>query len=222
MRLNQFLARYSELSRRGADREIELGNVVVNGQTATLGTNVELTDSVRLRGMIITPGSATMTVLFNKPAGYVCSRRGQGCDTIYDILPEKYHNLNPAGRLDKDSSGLLLLTNDGELAELLTHPRYQKTKKYTVTLDKPLEPLHQQMISDHGIVLEDGNSRLNLTKLDNQAKEFEVTMHEGRNRQIRRTFTALGYTVTELHRTQFGDYLLGVLPSGKTVVVAQS
>jgi 23S rRNA pseudouridine2605 synthase len=157
--------------------------------------------------------------MLNKPVGYVVSRDGQGNPIIYELLPAEYQALKPVGRLDKDSSGLLLLTNDGQLANELTHPRYAKTKVYEIALDKGLEPLHQQMINDHGIELEDGNSRLQLEKLDEQGKAWRVTMSEGRNRQIRRTFAALGYEVINLRRVQFGAHALGALPPGHHQIV---
>ena len=157
--------------------------------------------------------------MINKPEGYVCSRKGQGNKTIYDILPENYKTLNTVGRLDKNSSGLLLLTNDGELAHQLTHPSFKKIKIYHIELDQPLAPLHQQMISDFGVQLDDGPSKLNLEKTDNNRKKFTVSMHEGRNRQIRRTFESLGYKVTKLHRTHFGTYDLKDLKSGQLIIV---
>jgi 23S rRNA pseudouridine2605 synthase len=154
--------------------------------------------------------------MLHKPVGVVVSRNGQGSRTIYDLLPKELHALNPVGRLDKDSSGLLLLTNDGALAHELTHPSRQKVKVYEVTLDKPLQPLHQQMISDRGLTLEDGLSKFQLERLrEGNNAAWRVTIHEGRNRQIRRTFAALGYTVTSLHRTHFGPYRLGTLQIGQ-------
>lgn len=153
--------------------------------------------------------------MLHKPVGCVVSREGQGSHTIYDLLPADFQQLKPIGRLDKDSSGLLLLTNDGALAQELTHPQFQKVKIYEVTLDRPLQPLHRQMIADIGITLDDGRSILGLERLhDNSDTAWRVTMHEGRNRQIRRTFAALGYTVITLHRTQFGTYSLGSLAPG--------
>jgi 23S rRNA pseudouridine2605 synthase len=214
MRLNQYLARASGLSRRAADEAIKAGRVIINGQPAELGTLVKTGDVVSLDGQAIRP-EGKLTIIMNKPAGYVVSRHGQGSKTIYDLLPAKYHNLKAVGRLDKDSSGLLLLTNDGDLANQLTHPRYAKLKVYEVALDKPLEPLHQQMIGDHGIQLEDGPSKLNLQKLDDSELEWQVAMSEGRNRQIRRTFAALGYTVTKLHRATLGTYKIDGLPTGQ-------
>jgi 23S rRNA pseudouridine2605 synthase len=216
MRINKFLAQATGLSRRAADTAIAGGQVSVNGQAATPGHDVGAQDIILYDGRQLRladiESAGHSTVMLNKPAGYVVSRNGQGSRTIYDLLPAQYHNLKPVGRLDKDSSGLLLLTDDGELANQLTHPRYRKTKLYEVALDQPLQPLHRQMISDHGLQLEDGPSRLQLERLhDGDERQWLVTMHEGRNRQIRRTFTALGYTVTRLHRTQFGQYALGSL-----------
>lgn len=213
MRINKFLALHSELSRRGADQAIAEGRVLVNGQIPTEGQNITPADIVKLDGKRLEHTAELLTITLNKPVGYVCSRNGQGSKTIYDLLPKKFHHLNPIGRLDKDSSGLLLLTNDGQLAQQLTHPSHQKAKIYRVSLDKPLEPLHQQMISDFGVNLDDGPSKFMIEKNQNTLK---ITMKEGRNRQIRRTFSALGYKVTMLHRIQFGSYSLDNLKSGDT------
>jgi 23S rRNA pseudouridine2605 synthase len=215
VRLNKFIALSSDLSRRGADTAISEGRVTINGITAAQGQDVSDTDAIRLDGNQLAPRSDTLTVLLHKPRGYVVSRNGQGSKTIYDLLPKQYQQLNSIGRLDKDSSGLLLLTNDGQLAQSLTHPSRQKLKVYQVMLNKPLEPLHHQMIHDHGIVLEDGISKLRLEKIGESTTNWLVTMHEGRKRQIRRTFSALGYTVVSLHRLSFGDYTLGDLNPGE-------
>lgn len=214
MRLNKYVALATGMSRRAADSAIEEGRVLVNDQNPDIGYDVSNSDTVTLDSRAITPPVKTTTILLNKPRGYVCSRDGQGSKTIYDLLPLELHTLKPVGRLDKDSSGLLLLTNDGNLAHELTHPSRQKIKIYEVELDKPLEPLHQQMINDYGLQLEDGLSRLNLEKLNDPTK-FRVTMSEGRNRQIRRTFGTVGYSVIRLHRTHFGTSVLANLPSGK-------
>lgn len=155
--------------------------------------------------------------MFHKPRGYVCSRKKQGeSETIYTLLPKELHHLKPVGRLDRDSSGLILLTNDGDFAYRMTHPKFHKTKVYNVQLDHDLEPLHQQMISDFGIALPDGKSQLTLMRLDEERRDkWQVSMHEGRNRQIRRTFAALGYEVRRLHRLEFGNYSLGDMKSGE-------
>jgi 23S rRNA pseudouridine2605 synthase len=217
MRINRFLALATGLSRRGADKAVESGQVLVNGTAATIGHDVTAQDTISYNGRDLTLADAahTQAILLNKPVGYVCSRNGQGSRTIYELLPQEFHRLKPIGRLDKDSSGLLVLTDDGELAHRLTHPSFRKTKLYEIELDKPLQPLHRQIIADIGVRLDDGPSQLSLERLhDTDDTVWRVSMHEGRNRQIRRTFAALGYTVTKLHRTAFGPYTLGSLPSG--------
>jgi len=199
------------------DNLIAASKVLVNGAPAKLGARVLETDEIIVEGKKIdtTPVSYTYLML-NKPVGYLSSRRSQGGEpTLYELLPEKYRALKTVGRLDKNSSGLILLTNDGDFAFSHTHPKFYKIKTYLVSLDKPLEPLHQQEISDFGIQLDDGPSKLFLTKLNDNRLEWQVEMSEGRNRQIRRTFAALGYTVEKLHRIEFGDYKLGDLESGK-------
>lgn len=217
MRINKYIAGATGISRRMADKAVTSGRVEINRQSATAGSDVSETDVVKLDGRVVTQPVTLTTVMFNKPVGYVVSREGQGSKTIYEILPAEYRLLKPIGRLDKNSSGLLLLTNDGNLANELTHPRYAKTKIYQVTLGKPLVPLHQQMINDHGINLEDGNSQLQLERLiDGDDTKWRVTMREGRNRQIRRTFESLNYYVAGLHRTNFGEYQLGELAPGQT------
>lgn len=223
MRLNKFIALATGMGRRPADAAIAAGRVQVNGQIAVIGQPLTETDNVALDGRPLgAPGQSTtrtVTIMLNKPAGYVVSRDGQGSQTIYDLLPPEYHRLKPVGRLDKYSSGLLLLTNDGQLAFELTHPSRQKTKVYEVTLSRSLQPLHRQMISDHGLLLDDGPSKLQLDRFrEGDDKHWLVTMHEGRNRQIRRTFAALGYSVAKLHRTSFGEYRLGTLRSGSFAV----
>jgi 23S rRNA pseudouridine2605 synthase len=215
MRINQFIALSTGLSRREADKLIETGQITVGGVTAKLGMDIAPDTSVIFKdNQLKLP--ATQTILLNKPAGYVCSRDGQGSKTIYDLLPTELHGLKPVGRLDKDSSGLLLLTNDGNLAQLLTHPSNQKEKTYEVELDKELSGEDSSKI-EHGVELEDGISKL---RMQGAGKKWIVTMHEGRNRQIRRTFEAIGYTVTKLHRTNFGTYSLDTLESGKYKISA--
>jgi 23S rRNA pseudouridine2605 synthase len=211
MRINKFIAAATGLSRRAADQVITEGRVQVNGAAPQTGQPVTDTDQVLLDGKELTV-KTSQTILLHKPVGLVVSRDGQGSRTIYDLLPPELHHLKPVGRLDKDSSGLLLLTSDGELAQQLTHPKYQKTKVYEVTLNKPLQTHDKQHIT-RGVELVDGPSQLELTKLADD-KNWQIRMHEGRNRQIRRTFVMLGYQVTKLHRTAFGDYHLpaGLLP----------
>lgn len=215
-RVNKFVAHATGMSRREADEAVSHGRVSIDGITASMGSQVQPGAAVTLDGAPVGQQHNYTYVMFNKPVGYVCSRRQQGSSpTIYELLPKDYQPLKPVGRLDRDSSGLLLLTNDGDFAHRMTHPSHKKQKTYDISLDHELEPLHQQMISDHGIQLEDGNSQLILERTtDDNRTDWRVMMHEGRNRQIRRTFSALGYTVTRLHRTHFGPYALGNLAPG--------
>ena len=239
VRLNKFLAERLGVSRREADELIRANQISINGKIAQIGDKVDKTSKVCYNNKDIPVQTEYLYLAFNKPIGYVCSRRAQGdTPTIYSLLPDKYHKLKTVGRLDKDSSGLILLTNDGDFAFQMTHPKFRKQKIYEVNLDKALEPLHQQMISDYGVALTDGLSRFKI--INNQSfnlspskshrnnscshhqtkqPQYTVFLTEGRNRQIRRTFAALGYKVTRLHRISFGKYELGNLETGKYIEV---
>ena len=216
MRLNKFIALSLGVSRRKADELIEQGKILVNGDRAALGRQISQSDSVLYNSQELHIQLKKL-ILLHKPVGYLCSRASQGgIPTIYELLPKSLHHLKPVGRLDKDSSGLILLTNDGDFAHQMTHPSFYKIKRYLVTLDQPLQPLHRQMINDFGVQLPDGPSRLTLERQhDGDDRRWIVQMSEGRNRQIRRTFAALGYTVTKLHRTDFGNYSLSGMKRGE-------
>lgn len=219
VRLNKYLSTNFGISRREADELISAGKVLVNKKPAELGARVGNDDEVSIAGKNIQKETLRYFAL-NKPTGYVCSKKRQGdTPTIYELLPKELQNLKNVGRLDKDSSGILLLTNDGDFAFEMTHPKFHKTKVYEVEIDRDLVPLHQQMISDFGVTLADGKSQLGLEKLDtdDKRKKWRVTMSEGRNRQIRRTFDALGYKVVKLHRVSFGVYSLSGLKPGEYV-----
>lgn len=209
MRINKYIALATGHSRRSVDTLIERGLIQVNGKLANSGQQVTDSDVITVDGQPI-KAQKLQTIILNKPVDYVCSRDGQGSKTIYELLPEQYHHLKPVGRLDKDSSGVILLTNDGDLAHRLTHPSFQKEKVYLVTVTPELSVNDKQKI-EQGVELEDGTSKLQLEKKD---KRWQITMHEGRNRQIRRTFEALGYRVTTLHRIKFGDYSLKSIEPG--------
>jgi 23S rRNA pseudouridine2605 synthase len=232
MRLNQYIALHTGISRRRADQLIKDEKVLVNNGPASLGHIVSDQDKVVVNGLEIKIKPKITTIILNKPVGYVVSRNGQGSKTIYDLLPPELHNLKPVGRLDKDSSGLLLLTNNGTLANELTHPSNKKEKIYEVETDKPLKHEDFEKIIKNGVNI--GDDKLSRFQLVASSKQQEVsktaskhpsyflpstyywraTLTEGRNRQIRRTFEALGYKVTKLHRTQFGEYKLSELRLG--------
>ena len=213
MRLNKFLGKNTILSRRKADTAISNGRVKVNGKVAKLGVDISSGDTVTLDGKIVDIiETELLTILLNKPVGYVCSKDGQGSKTVYDLLPAKYRNLNIAGRLDKDSSGLVVLTNNGNLLNELTHPSKNKQKIYEVTLDKSLRPEELTMLTT-GVNI--GDNRLSRFKSINEisSKKYEVILEEGRNSQIRKTFEALRYKVTLLQRTEMGNFKLqGLVP----------
>ncbi len=215
MRVNQYVALATGLSRRKADKLIVGGSVTINCRLADMGAQVTNKDIVKLNNKVIIP-VAKITILLNKPIGYVCSREGQGSNTIYQLLPKEFYNLKPVGRLDKNSSGLLLMTNDGQLANKLTHPSFNKQKVYQIGLDKLLTVQDQQQI-EKGVQLEDGLSQL---QLEGKGINWTVVMSEGRNRQIRRTFATLGYGVSKLHRIKFGDYELKGVDQGQFLQIS--
>lgn len=219
MRINQFIASATGLSRREADTLIAAGRVKLNGQPAKLGMRLEPHDEVQMDEQVLATKDALYMVL-NKPAGYVCSRAKQGkSPTIYALLPRQYQHLKPVGRLDKDSQGLLLLTNDGWISQQLTHPSHQKIKRYEVQLNRPLADSDVDRLT-LGVMLEDGPSHLTLERRD--SAELLVSMKEGRNRQIRRTFDTLGYSVVRLKRVEFGKLKLYDLEEGEYKLVGKA
>lgn len=211
MRLNRFIAQYSDLSRRKADELIEQGRVSVNRKKAHLGLDVTEDDTIVIDGIRLVPKARkSMTVLLHKPVGYVCSRDGQGSPTVYDLLQRGMQHLNIAGRLDRDSSGLVVLTDDGDLLQELTHPSHDKEKIYTVTLNKSLEDGMIAKLASGVDIHDDRLSKLMVTP-GTRPLQYEVSIQEGRNRQIRRSFEVLGYQVVALHRTRLGPFELGKL-----------
>lgn len=220
MRLNRYIATYSSLSRRKADALIASGKVVVNRKSAHNGMDIGHEDIVVIDGKRLLPVKReSITVLLHKPVGYVCSREGQGSPTVYDLLQKRMQHLNIAGRLDKDSSGLVLLTDDGMLLQELTHPSYNKEKLYEVLLDEPLKKPDLDKLHTGVDIGDTRVSRLH-TRPCNKPDHpncYLITLTEGRNRQIRRTFEALHYKVLRLHRVKVGDYLLEDLAEGSFV-----
>lgn len=218
MRINKYIAERSELSRRGADEAIAQNRVTINGKLPVAGQKVADNDIVELDGKALTEKPKTITIMLHKPVDYVCSRDGQGSKTIYELLPPELQNLNPIGRLDKDTSGLLLMTNDGDLHNKLAHPSFAKEKVYNIALHKALLDEDKHKITDVGVDIGDARlSKFSVKKIASKKhmSAYEVRLSEGRNRQIRRTFKALGYFVNHLHRTKFADYTLDSVEVGK-------
>jgi 23S rRNA pseudouridine2605 synthase len=218
MRINRFIAAATGISRRQADKLIQGSKVFINDLPAQLSDHVTAVDTVKVDGKRVFLPVEYTTIILNKPVGYVCSRNGQGSRTVYDLIPEELKHLKAVGRLDKDSSGLLVMTDDGQLAHELTHPKFAKNKVYELELNAQLKPEDADKI-EQGVQLDDGISRFLVSHDGVNPKALRVTMQEGRNRQIRRTFSALNYTVKKLHRTSFGEYSIGSLRIGEHKIV---
>lgn len=218
IRLNRFMANAGVCSRREADQFIQSGCVTVNGKTVSeLGTKVSLSDDVRFNGEQLNPESKVY-LLLNKPKGFVTTTSDpQERKTVMQLVekacPERIY---PVGRLDKDTTGLLLFTNDGDMAKKLTHPSHNVKKIYHVVLDKPLTKNHLLEIS-RGIELEDGTADVGaISYIDDADKnEVGIEIHSGKNRIVRRIFEQLGYTVKKLDRVYFAGLTKKNIPRGK-------
>ena len=215
MRLNQWLVRSGVApARRKADEIIQSGRIRINDQPAELGARVEEPDHITLDNQLIqTKIIHPRLIAYNKPPGEVCSHRGQGDDeTIFQSLPDEFAGFKLIGRLDKDSQGLVLITNDGDLAQRLAHPSQGHLKRYRVRTDRPV---HEDDIRSlrHETVL-DGNSTRFAGMREVAPSTYEVILTEGRNRQIRRSFQQRHYSVQLLERESIGRYELGDLSVG--------
>ena len=164
-------------------------------------------------------------IMLNKPVGVLSTTSDdRGRRTVLELLPREYRELNlyPVGRLDMDSKGLLLLTDDGEFTFRMTHPRFEKEKEYLVTLDRRLEPFDKNLF-EQGLELEDGITwPTSVEETPGTALTYSVVLHEGRKRQLRRMFGSLGYRVETLQRIRIGSLTLGDLPEGQTRVLPKS
>jgi len=213
MRLNRFLAAAGLGSRRHCDELIAAGRVTINGNTCTdFSAEPNPRDHVKVNGKLVHV-APPLTIMLHKPAGFVSTRRDpRARDTIFDLLPAKFSRLFNIGRLDAQTEGLLLLTNDGDLAQRLTHPRYEIEKEYEVILDRPWDPgLTLKLL--RGIFLD--GQRARIAQLHSISPvHLRVVLAQGINRQIRRMFEAIGYRVKRLVRIRIGPVRLGDLPRG--------
>ncbi|MDE6570295.1 MAG: rRNA pseudouridine synthase, partial [Alistipes sp.] len=205
IRLNRFIAQSGICSRREADDFIVAGVVTVNGKVVTeLGTKVMPTDEVRFNDSRV-QGEKNVYLVLNKPKGYVTSLDDpHATKTVMDLVKGACEErIYPVGRLDKNSLGLLLFTNDGDMTKQLTHPAYQKKKIYQVTLDKPLTKADMERIAE-GITLEDGEIHADeIAYVKDKKQEIGIEIHSGRNRIVRRIFEHLGYEVKKLDRVYY-------------------
>lgn len=218
-RLNKFLAERGVCSRRKADELIESGKVKVNGQMATLGLQVGEEDEIVVAGKpVVMQRPEKVYLAFHKPVGIMTSVDPRAKDTVRSFLNLR-PGVFPVGRLDVASSGLLLLTNDGELSERITHPRYDHEKEYVVTVGRPVRREDLRTMAEGMTVLGSKTKPAVVKKIaDNR---FRIILTEGRNRQIRRMCEALGYEVKALKRTRVMNIKLGDLASGKTRPLSQ-
>ncbi len=219
-RINRILSLAGLTSRRKADEIIRAGRVILNGMTVReLGTKAEWgKDSIRLDGREIPGPSERIYLILNKPFGYICSLDDpEGRPVVTDLIKDIRDRVFPVGRLDFDSLGLLLLTNDGDLSHRLTHPRYRVPKTYKVTVEgKVYEEALDKLRK--GVELEDGFSgqaKATLVRQSGNRSVIRITVYEGRNRMVRRMVEAVGHRSIQLMRTGFGSLELGSLKIGR-------
>ena len=218
MRLQAFLARAGAApSRRKAEAPILAGRVAVNGETASLGATVTTQDEVTLDGTPVHLPDTRIYLALNKPPGVLTTMRDdRGRMTVADLMPD-VPGLVPAGRLDRDTTGLLLLTNDGDLAHRITHPSSEMEKEYRLTLLNPVPDAAIAALSS-GPTLDDGKMHppeLSTLGRTHSTTTLDLTIHEGRNRIIRRACAAVGLRLDSLHRIRVGPVTLGNLPEGQ-------
>lgn len=220
LRLNRFLADCGLGSRRKTEELILSGKVMVNGQICTeLSKTIDVEkDEVSYEGKVIKPSEEKLYLILNKPAGYVVSQKDEyDRKTVYELLPDEYRNLPYAGRLDKNSEGLLLFSNDGDMINKLTHPKNMVEKVYRVSIEPPLKRKEIQALRD-GVMIEGGITQRAKVYVKSQTDEgmtLRIIIYEGRKRQIRQMIEAVGAKVISLRRVQFGPLILKDLPKGR-------
>lgn len=226
MRINKFIAESGVASRRASDELIKDGQVKINGRIANLGEEVDInSDTVTVKGKPVSPVKKFDYYIMNKPKGYVCTvKDDKGRKTVMDLLPPNMKRVFPVGRLDYDTEGLLILTNDGELTFKLTHPKNEVPKTYLVKTEKPvgdddLSKLRSGVVID-GVKTKKCNVRL--IETDKTSSKLHVTITEGRNRQVRKMFEAVNNCVDFLKRIKIGDLTLSGLDRGQVRQLSQS
>ncbi len=219
MRINKFLANCGVASRRGADQLIQDGVVKINGRVCSMGDDVDVTsDSVTVNGKLVNAVKKFDYYIMNKPKGYVCTvKDDKGRKTVMDLLPPSAKRLFPVGRLDYDTEGLLILTNDGDLTFRLTHPKNEVPKTYLVKTEKPVTDEDVAKLRS-GVYIDGVKTKKCNVKLIESSKtssKLHVTITEGRNRQVRKMFEAVGNNVDFLKRIKVGDLALSGLNRGE-------
>lgn len=226
IRINKYLSLCGLGSRRKTEEIIKKGLIYVNGLPMTdLSFQVDTNnDIVMYRGKVLVPVEGYHYLVLNKPKGYVTTTKDErNRPTVLQLIPEHFREEGtfPVGRLDKDTEGLLLFTNDGDLAYKLTHPRFKVPKTYQVTLDRPLRDDHKEAL-EAGIELYGARTLpAKITPINDEWTIVNITITEGKKRQVRMMFSTLGYEVTGLIRIQYGPIALGNLPIGKYRVLSK-
>ncbi len=217
--MQRFLARAGVASRRGSEALMTAGRVSVNGVVTTeLGAKVDpKVDVVTVDGVRVLPESSPATYVLHKPRGFVTTMSDpQGRPSVAELFPDGPAGLFPVGRLDRDTTGVLLLTTDGELGHRLMHPRYHVRKTYLAKVDGVPTEAELARLRD-GLDLDDGPTRpaeVEIVQSTSSTAEVRLVLREGRKRQVRRMLSAVGHPVIELHRESFGPIELGDLPEG--------
>jgi len=222
VRLQKYIAMSGVASRRAAEELITSGKVLVNDKKITeLGTKVEIgADTVKVNNEIINPEVKKYYIMLNKPAGYVSTVSDQfDRPTVLDLIGEEIKSrIFPVGRLDYDTSGLLLLTNDGDFTYKVTHPKFNMNKTYIATIKGGITPKGLAQLRS-GVIIEDGfktsPAEVEMLSCEKGYTVIQITIHEGKNRQVRKMFEAVGCKVSELNRIKIGTVELGNLPIGR-------
>jgi 23S rRNA pseudouridine2604 synthase len=212
MRLNKYISETGICSRREADKWIEAGRVTWNGQSAALGTQVAVGDEVRVDGQLLGVKKKDVYIALNKPVGIICTTETDIADNIIDHVrhPER---IFPVGRLDRDSEGLILLTNNGDIVNEILRSENNHEKEYVVTVDRPITDLSLKMMTTGVKIMGEMTKPAKVSRVD--AQTFKIILTQGLNRQIRRMCSALGYKAQRLQRVRIMNVKLGDLGSGQ-------
>jgi 23S rRNA pseudouridine2604 synthase len=212
MRLNKFISETGVCSRREADKWIDAGRVTCNGQIASLGTRVQSGDEIRIDGKTIGAKKKPIYIALNKPVGITCTTEAHIEDNIIDLIGHA-ERIFPIGRLDKDSEGLILLTNDGDIVNEILRSENNHEKEYIVAVDRPITNLSLKMMADGVKIMGELTKPCKVSRIDQES--FRMILTQGLNRQIRRMCSALGYKAERLRRVRIMNIQLGNLRPGQ-------
>jgi 23S rRNA pseudouridine2604 synthase len=212
VRLNKYISETGVCSRREADKWIEAGRVTLNGERAHLGLKVRAQDEVRVDGRLIGTKKRPVYIALNKPIGVICTTEGHVADNVIDLVGHS-ERIFPIGRLDKDSEGLILLTNDGDIVNEILRSENEHEKEYTVRVNRPITDLALSMLADGVKIMGERTKPCRVERIDRES--FRMILTQGLNRQIRRMCSALGYRVQALRRVRIMNIELGALHAGE-------